>query len=255
MTNEELEKLLNEDIPREIIGKSNFKSMLSKCKAKSAKRKTVLIKLSTVLTCLLVVFICTITIVFISHNSQEKSIIKNNNMDKLENYNMNKLEKTITKSSNSDDMIDNPNADLIMWYGITITLRCDYTKHPKFREWESEFTNSEHQIDIYDKRPLEYHLASFLNRKVYEYEQMDVLFPNQQIHSFFPGNEVIYIDYKAKKNDDERDIEQANKNMEEYLEWFYKSEDYNNILKLTNEDYIMVININEYWPNNSFVDE
>lgn len=142
---------------------------------------------------------------------------------------------------------DNPNEQIIEWYGIEINIRCDYSKHPKYKEWEEEFYNGNYQTDPYDTRPLDYHLINFLHKKIYEYESMDVLFSNQQTHSFWPGSQIINIDYMAKKGNSET-MEEAVRNMEEYLKDFYETDDYNNLLELANKDYITKIVIIERWP-------
>lgn len=253
MTNAELEKLINDDIPKKIGGKPDAKTMLDVCKAKNIESQKMISKLSIVLSCLMLVLVGAISISFGLKKHAEIIDVVNpieNTTNLNGNYNMEKIDiKVDNKTINDagDDMIDNPDSQIIEWYGIEINIRCDYSKHPKYKEWEEEFYNGNYQTDPYDTRPLDYHLINFLHKKIYEYESMDVLFSNQQTHSFWPGSQIINIDYMAKKGNSET-MEEAVRNMEEYLKDFYETDDYNNLLELANKDYITKIVIIERWP-------
>ena len=137
-------------------------------------------------------------------------------------------------------VIDNPDADIIEWYGIEVNIRCDYSKHPKYSEWKNDYySNSEEYGSLY-------YFRKYMDREFYEL--IEDYFPNVSSHSFWPGSEIININFSARKIGDERDMEAAQSNMESFVEAFYKTEDYNNLIKLASEEYITGIGIIERWP-------
>ena len=253
MTNKELEKLINDDIPKELSGKPDAISMLNKCKIRNIKRQGVIVKLSMTFSSLIIILIGVFSIVF----GLQMPVEKENNLnqtDANDNYNLGKIENNVNNNGTNDEMIDDPNnprEHVMGWYGIEINIRCDYTKHSKYKEWEKEFYDDEYQNyqnDPYDTRPLSYHFIRFLNRKVYEYESMDNMLANQTNHSFWPGAEIIHVSYLARKDIHET-MEEAENIYKDFLDSFYQSQDYNYLMELSKKDFILKIEIIERSPN------
>ena len=230
MTNDELKKILESDIPDEINPEYNTKAILQKCKTKREKQVNYKFKITfSIVSLFLFAFI-----VF--------SVLWLNNKPRINKVSYEKISVLKIENKGSDDMINNPDAYLIEWYGIEINIRCDYSKHPEYDKWLEEYDGS---VSEDDPRGYDYYLNRYLNRVFYEEIKNNL--NNAYSHSFWPGDQIINVSYSAKKGDEET-MSVALSNMEELINEFYESSDYEYLCNLSNEDYIIKIDIIERWP-------
>ena len=151
-------------------------------------------------------------------------------------------------------------AYLIMRYGISVYIFCDYSKHQKYNEWIEKYGlrgvydgEEAESKQKYNDRSAEYDNKNYfylLNSECYELIKDDYTISN----TFLPDGlcEWIVLNYSTRWIDKEYDpnetMEQAMENMNKIKEEFYKSKDYNSLFELAKEDYVTHIDIVEYEP-------
>ena len=250
MNNIEIDELIKNDIQEIPNITFDSKEVLNKCKTRRIEFKKNVFKFSMFSTCIIVIIIASLSIIILNSNSKHNKLIDETGKIKI-----------ITQDNYiSDEIIDNPDANSIDWYGISVYIFCDYSKHQKYNEWIEKYGlrgvydgEEAESKQKYNDRSAEYDNKNYfylLNSECYELIKDDYTISN----TFLPDGlcEWIVLNYSTRWIDKEYDpnetMEQAMENMNKIKEEFYKSKDYNSLFELAKEDYVTHIDIVEYEP-------
>ena len=250
MNNIEIDELIKEDIQKIPDIEFNSNEVLNKCKTNNIRFKNKVFKFSVLISCIILAIIVSLSIIILNGSSNHNRLIDETG----------KIKIITEKSDVLDDMLDNPDAYRVSWYGISVYIFCDYSKHPKYNEWIEKYGlkgvyDGEESVSNqkYNDRSAEYDNKNYfylLNSECYELIKDG--FPTS--NTFLPDGlaEWIVLNYSTRWIDKEFDpnetMEQAMKNMDSIKESFYQSRDYSNLFELAKEDYVTHIDIVEYEP-------
>lgn len=231
--NDELELLLNKDVPVVPEIEFDYKKMLKNCKMEKDKNNIKLFKyLLYACFCLVLCFVSVFTTVMIKNNT---SIEKN---DKIE------IVRSSGYSSSGDDSLDS------VWqigpYGVGVLIKCDFTNHPKYDEWVEECGPIALE-DMNENGDGRFSYEHYLNKQllVKYYEEIKNDYPNHNEYVLEPYEGGFVRLYFLIRPSDGETIEEAIEKNDIYFDDFLKSEEYKNLLKMSNNNYICSITISQ----------
>ena len=237
MEDEELKELLKIDFP-EI--KADENKVLAVCKARNTKYNKQLMKLTYVLSSFVVLAIVAVLSIVLLNDRIPTGVTNPN--DKIE------IVRSSTYTINGHEGLDSK--WIVGTYGVEVLVQFDFTKHPKYDEWVEECRPL--ALEKMDKEMAEYGYYRY-SYEVYLTEQILVKYYETIKNTFTGATEYsllpfdggsIFLGYLVLPVENET-IEDAIKNSNNYFEDYLKSNDYNNLLKLANSDYVCDITISQ----------
>lgn len=243
MNDNELEELLKKSSPKELNIEYDKRKIRETCEIESIRRHNIFTRFSLTLSSFALICVAILSIFLLTNNKVEK------NLNSLINTN-DKIQ--ILRSSGYDvSGVEGPGSvGHIATYGVTVLIHFDFSKHPMYDEWVKEceplaLAEMEKQLD--EDGELRYSDDYYMTKQllIKWFDETNSLFPNITWHSFFPfhGGDC-FIEYKVFPSEGET-IEEAIIKNNQFFEEFLNSDDYNNILELSNNDYIVEVIIGQ----------
>ena len=240
MNDNELDELLKKSNPKELNIEYDKRKIRETCEIESIRRHNTLTRFSLTLSSFALICVAVLSI-FLFFNKNENNVQDIVN-DKIE----------ISRSSGywvsgSEGL---GSAGHIGTYGVTVLIHFDFSKYPMYDEWVEEceplaLAEMEKQLD--EDGELRYTSDYYLTKQLLLkwFDEMKSYFPNLSMHSFFPfhGGDC-FIEYKVFPSEGET-IEEAIIKNNQFFEDFLNSDDYNNILELSKNDYIVKVIIGQ----------